>query len=101
MPAVVTEPNVGLKPKIPQKLAGRMTEPAVWVPSATSTMPVATAATEPLDEPPGVWVTRCGLVVGPGWTTANSVVTVLPSATAPAARSCATTPASARGRYPA
>ena len=65
-PAIVIVPNVGLKPKMPQKLAGRMTEPAVWVPSATSTMPVATAAAEPLDDPPGVCVTRCGFVVGPG-----------------------------------
>ena len=100
-PAVVMLPKVGLKPKMPQKLAGRMTEPAVCVPSATSTMPVATAAADPLDEPPGVCVTRCGLVVGPGSNTANSVVTVLPSATAPAVRSCATTPASPRGWCPA
>jgi hypothetical protein len=29
-------------------------------------MPVATAAAEPLDDPPGVWVARCGFVVAAG-----------------------------------
>ena len=33
---------------------GRMTEPTVCVPSATGTMPAATAAAEPEEEPPGV-----------------------------------------------
>src|SRR3979490_2986315 len=49
-------------------------------------MPSATAAAEPLDEPPGVWAGLCGLAVGPGWRLANSVVTVLPSRMPPAAR---------------
>jgi hypothetical protein len=40
-------------PKRPQKLAGTRTEPPVSVPSAKSTRPPATAAAEPLDEPPG------------------------------------------------
>ena len=35
------------------KAAGRITEPLVWVPMAPGTMPQATAAAEPLDEPPG------------------------------------------------
>jgi len=43
-----------------------MIDAAVWVPSAASTMPLATAAAEPMDDPPGVWVPRCGFVVGPG-----------------------------------
>ena len=43
-----------------------MTEPAVWVPSASGTMPSATAAAEPLDEPPGVCAVSCGLAVRPG-----------------------------------
>ena len=42
-------------------------------------MPVATAAAEPLDDPPGVCVTRCGFAVAPGVKHASSAVTVLPS----------------------
>ena len=98
MPTVDTRPNVGLNPNTPQKLAGRITEPAVWVPSARSTMPAPTAAADPLDDPPGVWVARSGFVVGPGVNQASSVVTVFPTTTAPAARNNATAAASARGR---
>ena len=43
-----------------------MTEPLVWVPSASGTMPAATAAAEPEDEPPGVRAGSCGLRVLPG-----------------------------------
>ncbi len=39
--------------------AGRMTEPAVWLPIASGTMPAATAAAEPEDEPPGVCAGLC------------------------------------------
>src|SRR5256885_3910216 len=52
-------------------------------------MPVATAAAEPLEDPPGVCAGLCGFRVLPGARTANSVVTVLPMITAPAARSIA------------
>ena len=38
----------------------------VWVPNASGTIPAATAAADPLDEPPGVWSSACGLRVGPG-----------------------------------
>ena len=48
------------------KAAGRMTDPSVWVPSASGTIPAATAAAEPEDEPPGVCFEFHGLVVGPG-----------------------------------
>ena len=71
-----------------------MTDPLVCVPSATGTMPAATAAAEPLEEPPGVCAVLCGLHVGPGRVVANSVVTVLPKITAPAARKRDTTVAS-------
>src|SRR6266700_2818192 len=64
-------------------------------------MPSATAAAEPLDEPPGVHARSCGLRVPPGWTNANSVVTVLPRMIAPAALSRWTQAASCRGRFPA
>src|SRR5438067_4235786 len=84
----------------PQKDAGRITEPAVWLPSASDTMCAATAAAEPLEEPPGVCSGLCGLRVFPGVKYAHSVVTVLPMITAPAARSFATTAASARGVRP-
>ena len=64
-------------------------------------MPVATAAAEPLEDPPGVCAGLCGFRVLPGARTANSVVTVLPMITAPAARSIATTLASRDGVRPA
>src|ERR1700719_1170462 len=75
---------------MPQYELGRSTEPPVWVPSAAGTMSSATAAPEPLDEPPGVWAGLCGLVVSGGAMPANSQVAVLPSITAPARRSSAT-----------
>ena len=50
-------PCVGRIPRMPQKLAGRRTEPPVSLPTAKSTTPAATADAEPLDEPP---VTRPG-----------------------------------------
>ena len=77
-----------------------MIEPAVCVPKASGTIPAATAAAEPLDEPPGVCAGLCGFAVLPGKKAANSVVTVLPSTTAPADRASATHDASAAGRCP-
>ena len=43
-----------------------MTDPLVWVPTASGTIPAATAAAEPLDEPPGVCSGLWGLRVLPG-----------------------------------
>ena len=100
-PSAGTRSNVGLAPTTPQKDAGRTIDPAVWVPSASGTVPAPTAAAEPDDDPPGVRDGSWGLVVGPGWNPANSVVTVLPSTTAPASRSRATQVASALGWLPA
>jgi hypothetical protein len=60
----------------------------------------ATAAADPLDEPPGVCAGLCGLVVGPGNIPANSAVTVLPRITAPALRTSATQAASLAARWP-
>src|SRR3546814_17002179 len=71
-----------------------MIEPPVCVPKAIGTMPAATAAAEPLEEPPGVWAGFHRLRVGPGVVKAYSAVTVLPIGTAPAARNCATQDAS-------
>ena len=64
-------------------------------------MPAATAAADPLEEPPGVCSGLWGLRVLPGEKYANSVVTVLPMITAPGARSIATTAASREGVRPA
>jgi hypothetical protein len=63
-------------------------------------MPDATAAAEPLLDPPGVRSRSQGLRVPRGWVAANSVVTVLPIITAPAARSAATAAASRPPRQP-
>src|SRR6516165_4623611 len=84
----------------PQKLAGRRTEPMTCVPSAALTAPTATAAAEPLDEPPGVCAVFHGLRVPRGSEAANSVVTVLPTITAPASRSARTLAASFSERQP-
>jgi hypothetical protein len=90
-------PKLGLNPTTPLKAAGLTTEPSVWLPSASGTIPAATAAAEPDDEPPGVCLLFQGLTVGPGWRHANSVDTVLPKMVAPRLRSRSTTQASAAG----
>jgi hypothetical protein len=64
-------------------------------------MPAATAAALPLEEPPGVRRGSRGCTVRAGTMVANSVVTVLPRITAPAARAAATQAASHAGRWPA
>src|SRR5580700_11275539 len=92
--------RLGLKPTVPQKLAGRTVELITWVPSAALTIPAATDAAEPLDEPPGVCATFHGLRVPRGSDAANSVVTVLPRITAPASRSARTLAASFSERQP-
>src|SRR5437016_6616633 len=84
----------------PQYEAGRMMEAAVCVPSATGTIPSATAAADPLEDPPGVRAGSRGFLVFPGEYTANSVVTVFPRMIAPASRRRRTHSASAAGRYP-
>ena len=66
MPLRGIAPKVGLKPTTPQKAAGRITEPPVWVPTASGTWPAATAAADPDDEPPGVRPGRRGFRVFAG-----------------------------------
>ena len=62
-----------------------MIEPPVCVPSASRTCPSATAAAEPLLDPPGVRPGSCGLRVGAARPMApNSTVSVLPKISAPA-----------------
>src|SRR5438874_179438 len=41
-------PCVGFNPYTPQYEAGRIVDPPVWLPSASGTMPDATAAADPL-----------------------------------------------------
>src|SRR5258707_1248308 len=71
-----------------------MVDPITCVPRPALIMPQATPAAEPLDEPPGVWSRFQGLRVPRGSEAANSVVTVLPTMTAPAERNAETQAAS-------
>src|SRR5205823_4487827 len=57
--------NDGLNPTTPQAAAGDVIEPSVSDPSATGTMPAATAAALPDDEPDGLRSSTCGLRVCP------------------------------------
>jgi hypothetical protein len=51
-PARLIRPKVGLKPTTPHRKQGLRTEAPVSVPSAPAANPAATAAAEPLLEPP-------------------------------------------------
>src|SRR5512132_309636 len=99
-PKRLTRPYVGLTPTMPQKAAGCRTEPPVSEPSAMGTIPAATAAAEPPDDPPGTRSGLIGFFVGPyalcsvDEPIANSSMFVLPNGIAPAARRRVTTVAS-------
>lgn len=99
-PCVLIAPCVGRMPTTPQHAAGIRTEPPVSVPSATGTMPAATAAAEPLLDPPDMCPNACGLRVGPVAARspvgpfANSCVVVFPITIAPARLSRSTQSAS-------
>ena len=54
-------PRLGFRPTMPHQAAGMRTEPPMSVPSASGTQPLATAAPDPPDEPPGVRVRSHGL----------------------------------------
>src|SRR5882672_9018531 len=90
-PARLTRPYVGFSPTMPQQAAGRRIEPPVSEPSAPKASCAATAAPEPLEEPPEMEPTfhglstlpSCGL--SPKGPSASSVMLSLPSVTAPAA----------------
>src|SRR5262249_4734090 len=64
-PAQLSTPRVGLSPTVLVKPAGTRPEPAVSVPSAKLTMPVATAAAEPELDPPAMYRSLNGLATGP------------------------------------
>src|SRR3954454_19864726 len=97
-------PGVGRSPTIPQNEAGIRLDPPKSVPCASGTIPLATAAAEPPDEPPGLRPCCQGLCVGPNKALlvvapqANSGVFVLPTTRAPACLSRFTTSASCSGR---
>ena len=62
---VGTAPSAVLSPTTPQHAAGMRTEPPVSVPSASGTMPAASAAALPLLEPPATRSGAVGLTVSP------------------------------------
>jgi len=101
MPSRESRPKLGLNPTTPQNAAGRMTEPLVWLPIASGTTPAATAAADPIDDPPEVRERSHGFRVGPGCAIASSAVTVFPTMIAPAARRFRTTSASFSATRPA
>ena len=98
-------PTVGFNPTMPLIAAGQVTDPSVSVPTAASTMPAATAAPLPDDDPHGVRSSACGLRTWPpallhpeieksDRMLAHSLRLVLPRMTAPAWRNRATSGAS-------
>ena|SRR4051795_2469710 len=54
-PCRLTRPKVGFSPTTPQIAAGWRIEPPVSEPSAPKHSRAASAAAEPLDEPPQIW----------------------------------------------
>jgi hypothetical protein len=52
-PNLLTRPNVGFKPTIPQQAAGCRMDAPVSLPRAAIARPAATAAAEPPLDPPG------------------------------------------------
>ncbi len=89
-PARLTSPNVGMRPTVPQCDAGPRMEPPVSEPRAIGRRPAATAAPEPVEEPPVKCARFQGLRAGghgrsnDGPACAISWVASLPSSTAPA-----------------
>ncbi len=88
-----TRPRLGLSPTRPQQAAGMRIEPPPSLPCAIGTIPAATAAAEPPEEPPGVRAWSQGLRVTPVWRGSvvgripNSGMLVMPMTTKPASRS--------------
>src|SRR5688500_9185375 len=84
--------RVGLSPNSPQHEAGIRMDPPPSVACATGTIPAATAAAAPPDEPPALWAGLHGFRVGPKRRGSvvvarpSSGVFVLPMITRPARR---------------
>ena len=111
MPARLHSPTVGLMPTTPLHDEGETMEPSVSVPMARAHRLADTAAPDPADEPLGVrsrikgflvWPPRLlqPLVLREERKLAHSLRLVLPSRTAPAARSFCTMNASCAARCP-
>ena len=89
-------PRLGFRPNRPHCAAGMRIEPPPSLPWAIGTIPAATAAADPPDEPPAVRSRFQGLRVGPVATGSvemlipSSEVAVRPKLTSPAARQRAT-----------
>ena len=104
VPSCETTSGVVRIPTTLQKAAGTRTEPPQSVPSATVARFAATAAADPALDPPESRPGSYGFFVSPvseeyeNHPAAKSHSVVLPSTTAPAARSRRTTSASARAR---
>jgi hypothetical protein len=96
-PSRLTRPKVGLMPKRPCSAAGMRTEPPPSVPTAKGATPSATPTAEPVEEPPGTrsaCSALCGMIERSFWPSGDmphSVITVLATMIAPAARRRATT----------
>src|SRR5690606_19205373 len=94
-----TSPRPGLRPNRPHQEAGIRIEPPPSLAAATGTIPAATAAAEPPEEPPGERLRSHGLWVGPkasGSVTGlipNSGELVRPNTTSPASSQRCTTSA--------
>ena len=104
--AVDTRPRLGFIPTSPQQAAGIRIEPPPSEPVAHGTIPAATAAAEPPEDPPGVRVGSHGLRVIPFASLAvqgkiiSSGTFVMPIGIAPAARRRRTTSPSAASGGP-
>ena len=60
-----TRPREGLRPTSPHMAAGIRIDPPPSLALAAGTMPEATAAAAPPEDPPGLWSVSHGLRVGP------------------------------------
>src|SRR4051812_13197386 len=101
IPPRLHRPTVGLRPTIPQALAGETIEPSVSVPIATAHKFAETAAADPELDPDGLRSNAYGFLVSPPRPLqplvdleplkfAHSLRFVLPSSTAPASRNLLT-----------
>ena len=98
-PCRLTRPYVGFSPTMPQTAAGPRIDPPVSLPIVSGTMPAATAAPEPDDDPAAVNSRPHGFFTVPNperipLPVANSRRFSLPSRIAPAASSRSTSVAS-------
>ena len=112
IPRRLISPTVGLMPTIPFAAEGQMMEPLVSVPTASGTMPAATAIADPELDPHGDRVTSWGFLACPPAPLqplddrserklAHSLRFALPTINRPALRICSMTNASRPARFSA